>query len=133
MRAPTPPRCHRPVTLTLVRHTPYSLALLVERYVSFYKEVQRKKDGKATSVPARLPTTFISHFLHFDASCMPRVSTLATMPLVLPNGRVLATNGLDEELHAVFRIDPTIAELAPVKRPSGAAVAEAMSSSLTNG
>jgi hypothetical protein len=119
---PLPP----PQMLTLMRHTVYSMALLIERYVAFYKEMRRKKDGKATSAPARLPATFVSHFLHFDASCMPRVSTLVTMPLVLPNGRVLARNGLDSELLAVFRIDPEIAELAPVGRAGGAAVAHVM-------
>jgi hypothetical protein len=118
---PLPP----PKMLTLMLHTLHSMALLIENYIAFFKDVQGK-DGKAIRVLRRLPATFVSHFLHFDASCMPRVSTLVTAPLVLPNGRVLATNGLDRELHAVFRIDPATVELTPVKRPPVAAIAEAM-------
>lgn len=48
------------------------------------------------------------------------------MPLVLPNGRLLATNGLDRDRRVVFRIEPGIVDLVP-RGPVGAAeVAEAI-------
>jgi hypothetical protein len=117
-----------PKLLTLARHTPSSMALMVERYVAFYKLVVPKKKGAAPAeVPKRLPATFVTHYLHFRASRLPRVWALATTPLILPNGQILAANGLVREQGVVFRIAPQIAEAAPTGRAGGAAVEHALS------
>ncbi|MFO1125758.1 MAG: hypothetical protein U1E25_11035 [Methylocystis sp.] len=36
-----------------------------------------------------------------------------TMPIMLPNGELLATNGLDKKRKIVFRIEPDIVKLLP--------------------
>ena len=76
--------------------------------------------------PRRLPTIFVNHYLNFTASSLPRVSAVATTPLVLPNGQLLAANGLDRNRRIVFRIEPEVVELIPTGRASGAAIEHAM-------
>jgi len=44
----------------------------------------------------------------------------------LPNGQLLAANGLDRKRRTVFRIEPEIIDLMPVGRVPGAAVEHAM-------
>ena len=117
-------RLPAPKLYTLAPHTQYSLALMIERYVGFVKRIH--KNGKTTEIPKRLPGVFVTHYLNNDRSRLPRVSALATMPVVLPNGRLLATNGLDRPRRTVFRIDPGIALLMPVGRVLGAEVVEAI-------
>jgi hypothetical protein len=115
-----------PKLYTLAPHNQYSMALMIERYVGFVKRV-RSKDGDATvDIPKRLPAGFVTHYLHHDRSRLPRVSTLATMPLVLPDGPLLATNGLCRSLRTVFRIDPEIVDLMPCARVRDEEVAEAI-------
>ena len=80
------------------------MALTIERYVCFVKRVQTK-DGATLEIPKRLPALFVNHYLNYDRSRLPRATTLATMPLVLPDGRLLATNGLDRARRIVFRIE----------------------------
>jgi hypothetical protein len=106
-----------PALNMLVTHDSYSMAVTIERYAAFYKK-QR--------LPTRLPDVFVAHYLRYEASLLPRVASLATMPLVLPNGRLLATNGLDGARRIVFRIEPEIVGLMPHGRISGAALAEAI-------
>ncbi len=117
-------RLPAPKLYALAAHNQYSLALMIERYVGFYKRVKVK--DMTIEVPKRLPAGFVTHYLHYEKSSLPRVSTLATMPIVLPNGRLLATNGLDRDRRTVFRIDPAIVELMPRGDVRDAEVAEAM-------
>jgi len=114
-----------PQLYTLAAHNQYTLALTIERYVAFFKRV-KTKSGATVEVPRRLPASFVTHYLHYEGSILPRVSTLATMPIVLPNGGLLAMNGLDRARRTVFRIDPEIIELMPEGRALGAEVAHAM-------
>ena len=94
-----PPKLH-----TITRRTQCSMALTIERYVCFVKRVQTK-DGTTLEIPKRLPALFVNHYLNYDRSRLPRATALATMPLVLPDGRFLATNGLDRARRIVFRIE----------------------------
>ena len=119
-------RLSPPELVALAPLNQYSLALTIERYVAFYKRVELK-DGRTADDPKRLPDPFVKHYLAHGRSHLPRVGTLLTMPLVLPNGRLLATNGLDRARRAVFHIDPAIVALMPRGRVGGAAVAEAIS------
>jgi hypothetical protein len=114
-----------PKVLSLASHTACSLALLIERYVAFYQRVA-KKSAPPAEVPKRLPAAFVSHYLEFAASRLPRVAAVTATPLVLPNGRLLATNGLDRERRILFRIAPEADEWIPRGRASGAAVGHAM-------
>ena len=49
-----------------------------------------------------------------------------TMPIVLPDGKLLASNGLDRKLKTVFCIDPGIADLLPKGVISKSQIIEAM-------
>jgi hypothetical protein len=114
-----------PKLLTLAAHTQYSMALKIEPYVGFVERVQTT-DGSTIEIPKRSPSVFVTHYLNYEKSRLPRVAELATMPLLLPDGRLLATNGLDRDRRIVFRIDPEIVALMPVDRVRDAEVTEAM-------
>jgi hypothetical protein len=111
-----------PPELPLVtRHDRYSLAHLIERYVEFVTEAE----GDPRCVA--LPPVFVEHYAAYRDSTLPRVGAVVTAPLVLPNGSLLARQGLYREHKLVFRIDPGLIELLP--RPeecSAYAVAGAM-------
>src|SRR5262249_44908906 len=68
-------RLPAPKIQVLARHTQCSLALLIERYMSFFKRVKRK-DGTEIDIPKKLPGVFVIHYLNFDKSRLPRVSAL---------------------------------------------------------
>jgi hypothetical protein len=61
--------------------------------------------------------------LKYHRSKLPRVHAVLTMPLVLPDGTLLATNGLDRKRRAVFRIeDELLAFIPKAQECTGAAV-----------
>ena len=99
-----------PELVTLAPLDQCGLALMIEGYVTFYRRA-KLKDGSAVEIPKRLPDAFVAHYLKHRRSRLPRVATLATMPVVLPNGRLLAENGLDRARRTVFRIAPGVLEL----------------------
>src|SRR5262249_26154380 len=91
-----------------------------ERHIEFFKA---SRNGSA---PKRLPSVFITHYLAYSASKLPRVSALMTMPIVLGNGELLAANGLDKARKIVFRIDPAILKVLPQGPILGGEIEEAM-------
>jgi hypothetical protein len=118
-------RLPAPKIHVLARHNACTMALLIERYIYFFKQLVLK-DGTVIEIPKRLPSTFVTHYLDFDQSKLPRVSGLTTMPLVLPNGELLATNGLDRKRKTIFCIAPEIVEMMPQGPIPEAAVEKAM-------
>ena len=56
---------------------------------------------------------------------MPRVEAIVTAPLVLPDGKLLAPEGLDRERRLYFQIEPELREMLPTQ-VSRADVADAM-------
>ena len=63
--------------------------------------------------PVALPAPFIDHYMAYRESALPRVSAVVTVPLVLPDGTLLARQGLDRDRKLVFRIEPRLMELMP--------------------
>src|SRR5262249_13208954 len=100
---PNNARLPPPKTYMLTRHRPTSMAMLIEEYVRFFKEI-KGKDGDKIEITKRLPSPFVVSYLAFTKSKLPRVSALMTMPLVLGNGEFLATNGLDRKRKIFFCI-----------------------------
>lgn len=96
-----------PKNLLLTKHDRESLEILIGDYVSFIRKT--KKDERAVAPPAK----FVTHYLKYRRSKLPRVHAALTMPLVLPDGTLLARNGLDRERRAVFRIDPALLSFVP--------------------
>ena len=125
-------RLPAPKSRMLTRHNRCTLALLIERYVRFHTEVaiKDKKTGKRTGETfkayKRLPGEFLPFYCDYKQSKLPKVSGLMTMPIVLPDGKLLASNGLDRKLQTVFCIDPGIADLLPKGVISEGQIMEAM-------
>ena len=105
-------------------HDEQSLALLIERYIEFYKVV--KTGGQSCKIKTRLPKAFVSQYLGYRDSTLPRVATLLTMPLVMPDGSFLATNGLHRDKKVICRIEPELVDLLPEGRVLGGEVKEAI-------
>jgi hypothetical protein len=92
----------------LTNHIKYTLGHEIERYIQF---MLRNKDG--TSRPVALPPVFVDNYLAYRDSALPRVGAVVTAPLVLPDGRLLAPEGLDGACRLVFRIDPALMAVLP--------------------
>jgi hypothetical protein len=97
-----------PKTYVLARHDSCSMAILIERYIEFFK-----RDAKGRQVTKRLPGIFVKNYLAFNKSSLPTVSGILTVPVVTDDGSVLATNGLDRNRKVVFRVDPAIQDILP--------------------
>jgi hypothetical protein len=66
--------------------------------------------------PVALPAVFLEHYIGHRESSLPAVASIVTAPLVLPDGRLLATYGLDEARGVYFEIDPALREFIPDPR-----------------
>jgi hypothetical protein len=62
-----------------------------------------------------LPTVFVKHYHRRDDNVLPTVGAITTLPLVLPDGTLLATNGLDRERGVVFRIAEHLRAILPIR------------------
>jgi hypothetical protein len=93
------------------------LAELIERHIDYVDE------GRSVHLNA----AFVRHFhQRFDEE-LPIIAAIATLPLVLCDGTILAKHGLDRDRGIVFRIPSELVEILPQRedcRP--AAVARAM-------
>ena len=103
-----PIRLPAPAMPLLTPHDEYSLAHLIEKYIDFYEE---DKDGNQRSVA--LDPVFVRHYLKYRDSKLPICSAIATLPMVLPNGLLLATPGLDRERGIMFILQPELIAILP--------------------
>jgi hypothetical protein len=118
-RLPPPP------ILSLVAHDKYSLGLLIEKHIEFYK-ITETKSGDIIESEVALPEAFVNAYMAYRDSSLPKVWSIATMPIVLPNGEILAKDGLDRKRKILLRIDPGIKGLVPQDKVTGAEIVEAM-------
>jgi hypothetical protein len=100
-------RLPAPKNFLLTKHDKESLEILIGDHVEFIRKI--KKDELAVAPPAK----FVTHYLKYRRSKLPRVHAALTMPLVFPDGTLLARNGLDRKRRAVFRIDPALLPFVP--------------------
>jgi hypothetical protein len=106
----------------LTRHDEYSMAHLIERQIEFY---QRDADGDERTVA--LNPIFVRHFMKYRNSKLPVVTAIVTSPLVLPDGTLLATQGLDRKRGIIFRLQPELITALPVPEDcTSSAVSAAM-------
>jgi hypothetical protein len=113
-------RLPSPKNFLLTKHDKESLEILIGDHVEFVRKT--KKDELAVAPPAKI----LIHYLKYRRSKLPRIHAALTMPLVLPDGTLLARNGLDRQRRAVFRIDQELLPFIPeAKDCTGAAVEEA--------
>jgi hypothetical protein len=80
------------------------LAELIERHIDHV-------DGNSRSV--HLPTPFVRHFQKRTDHVLPVVTSVTTLPLVLPDGSILSGRGLDRERGIVFRVPEPLEALLP--------------------
>jgi hypothetical protein len=107
----------------LTPHDEYSMAHLIERYIEFYED---PRDGDERTVA--LDPLFVRHYMKFRDSKLPTATAIVTSPLVLPDGTLLATQGLDRERGIIFRLQPELLALLPDHKDcTDRAIVEAMS------
>ncbi len=117
-----PIRLPPPAMPLLTLHDEYSTAHLIERDIEFYKA---DPDGNERTVA--LDPVFVRHYMNYRDSKLPVGIAIATSPLVLPDGTLLATPGLDRQRGIIFRLQPELIALLPdLKQCTAAAVVDAM-------
>src|SRR3978361_918780 len=77
----------------------YSMAHLIQRHIDF---IAIDKDGHERS--AALDPIFVRHYMKYRDSKLPVTTAIVTSPLVLPDGTLLATQGLDRKSGIIFRL-----------------------------
>ena len=68
------------------------VAEMIEEHIDYYTE---DEDGNRRSV--HLPTPFVRHFMRRHDGALPTVVAIATAPIVLADGVLLAPDGLDRD------------------------------------
>jgi hypothetical protein len=99
----------------LMRLNDMQTAELIERHIEFTSM------GRAVHLGA----DFVRHFRQREHDGLPLVVGVATAPVVLGDGRVLRSNGLDRERGIIFRIPDQLLSLLP-NDVTDAAVGDAM-------
>ncbi len=87
----------------LTAHDTVTLEHEIERFVEF--ATPTKAGGLR---PAALHDCLVESYRKYADSTCPRVGSVVTLPLVLPDGTLHAPDGLDREFCVVFRVDPAL-------------------------
>jgi hypothetical protein len=86
-------------------------AELIEQYIDFYVQ---SEDGFRRSV--HLEKEFVKHYLQRHDGALPTVVAIATAPLVLADGALLAPDGLDHNRGIVFNIPKELRAIVPERK-----------------
>jgi hypothetical protein len=97
-----------PEQWVLCRMSEVEVAEMIERHIDFYTE---DKNGAPRSV--HLPKEFVRHFMRRDDDVLPTVVTIATAPIVLADGVLLAPDGLDRDRGIQFIIPDELRAAIP--------------------
>ena len=81
-----------PEQWVLCKMNEMEVAEMIEQHIDFYAE---NEDGNRRSV--HLPMQFVRHFMQRHDGALPTVVAIATAPIVLADGYLLAPEGLDRE------------------------------------
>jgi hypothetical protein len=94
------------------------VAELIERHIDFV-------DASGRSV--HLASPFVRHFMQRHDKALPTVVAIATLPLILADGAVLAKQGLDRDRGILFKLPEASTAIVPAASKCGeAAVVEAL-------
>src|SRR6266567_6848600 len=99
-----------PEQWVLQRMNEMETAEMIERHIDYYVE---HPDGEIESV--HLPMAFVRHFMRRDDDDLPRIVAIATAPLVLADGHLLAPVGLDRLRGIQFEIPKELRAIIPKK------------------
>jgi hypothetical protein len=100
-------RLPAPKNYLLTKHDRFSLEIEIGDYITFARETE---DDERPVAP---PGKFVQHYLQYGRSEVPKTYAVVTMPLVLPDGTLLAENGFDRKRKLVFRIEPEMLKYIP--------------------
>ena len=107
-----------PEQWVLSRMNEMEVAEMIEEHIDYYTV---DEDGNRRSV--HLPTPFVRHFMRRHDGALPTVVAIATAPIVLADGVLLAPDGLDRDRGIHLRHPrgaagghPTAARTAPRTR-----------------
>jgi hypothetical protein len=87
------------------------VAEMIEEHIDYYTE---DEDGNRRSV--HLPTPFVRHFMKRSDGALPTVVAIATAPIVLAGGELLAPDGLDRLRGIQFIIQDELREIIPKRK-----------------
>jgi hypothetical protein len=94
-------------------------AEMIERHIDFVDP----ESGRSV----HLPMPFVRHYMRRDDGALPTLRAGSMLPLVLPDGNVLATNGLDRKRGIAFYIPDKLMTVFPRRAAcTNDAVKEAM-------
>jgi hypothetical protein len=83
---------------------PPTLAELIEQHIDYIDFWGR---------PVHLQTAFVNHYRQRADTALPVVAAIASLPIVLPDGSILANRGLDRERGIVFRVPQELLAVLP--------------------
>ena len=70
------------------------------------------KDGRSV----HLPMQFVRHYMNRDDGVLPTVVAIATLPIVLADGNLLAPDGLDRARGIIFEIQKEVRAVLPQRK-----------------
>ena len=100
-----------PEQWVLARMDERECAELIEQHIDFYDE---NEGGFRRSV--HLPSQFVAHYLQRHDGALPTAVAIATAPLVLADGALLAPDGLDRDRGIVFIIPKELRAIIPRRK-----------------
>ena len=100
-----------PEQWVLARMDERECAELIEQHIDFYVE---NEEGFRRSV--HLPSQFVAHYWQRHDGALPTVVAIATAPLVLTDGALLAPDGLDRDRGIVFIIPRELRAIIPRRK-----------------
>ncbi len=93
-------------------------AELIERHIDYVDDDDRS---------VHLPMSFVRHYVNRDDDVLPTVVAIATLPIVLGDGSLLAPDGLDRNYGIIFEIQKELRAVLPRRQDCNAAkIREAM-------
>ena len=87
------------------------VAEMIEQHIDYYTV---DEDGNRRSV--HLPTQFVRHFMQRHDGALPTVVAIATAPIVLADGDLLAPEGLDRQRGIQFIIQDELRAVIPQRK-----------------
>jgi hypothetical protein len=111
-------RLPAPEQLLIVPLNEMELAELIERHIEYVDETGRS---------VHLQSQFVKHYMKRDDGGLPIVTSIAQLPIALPDGTILTGRGLDRKYGIIFRVPQELDALLPSRADcTPAAVARAM-------
>ena len=100
-----------PEQWVLSKMSEMEVAEMIEEHIDYYTV---DEDGTRRSV--HLPTPFVRHFMKRSDRVLPTVVAIATSPIVLADGELLAPDGLDRLRGIQFIIPDELRAVIPVRK-----------------